>query len=87
MAKLGGIANTLDDRIKIQKAFDRLEQWAESNKMNFSRSRRKVLQLILKNQLLLFKMGWFVVLAECKCNVGQQCHLAAKRMYCNLMLS
>ena len=26
MTKLGGISNTLDDRIKIEEAFDRLEQ-------------------------------------------------------------
>jgi len=26
MTKLGGISNTLDDRIKIHEAFDRLEQ-------------------------------------------------------------
>ena len=46
MTKMGGIANTLDDRIKIQKAFDRWEQWAENNNKKFNTSRRKVLQFI-----------------------------------------
>lgn len=31
--KLGGIANALEDRLKIQKDLERLEQWAPSNKM------------------------------------------------------
>ena len=35
--KLGGIANTLEDRNKIQNDFDRLEHWDE-NRMKFNRA-------------------------------------------------
>ena len=34
--KLGGIANTLEDRNKIQNYLDRMEHWAESNRMKFN---------------------------------------------------
>ena len=37
--KLGGIANTLEDRNKIQNDLDRMEHWAESNRMKFSRDK------------------------------------------------
>lgn len=34
--KLGGIANTLEDRPKMEKALNRLEHWASSNTMKFN---------------------------------------------------
>ncbi|KAF7239078.1 Ubiquitin-like modifier-activating enzyme 6 [Varanus komodoensis] len=35
--KLGGIANTIEDRMKIQGNLDKLEHWAESNRLRFIR--------------------------------------------------
>ena len=43
--EVGRIANTLEDRNKIQKDLDRMEHWAESNRMKFNRDKCKVLQL------------------------------------------
>ncbi|XP_070593160.1 tigger transposable element-derived protein 1-like [Erythrolamprus reginae] len=43
--KLAEITNTPDDRRKIQKDLDKLEQWALSNKMKFSCGKNKVLHL------------------------------------------
>uniref|UniRef100_A0A670JXF3 Reverse transcriptase domain-containing protein n=1 Tax=Podarcis muralis TaxID=64176 RepID=A0A670JXF3_PODMU len=41
--KLGGVANTPEDRITLQNDLDRLENWAKTNKMNFNREKCKVL--------------------------------------------
>ena len=35
--KLGGVANTPEERTTIQSDLDRLEEWAIDNKMNFKR--------------------------------------------------
>uniref|UniRef100_A0A670IXP3 Reverse transcriptase domain-containing protein n=1 Tax=Podarcis muralis TaxID=64176 RepID=A0A670IXP3_PODMU len=43
--KLGGVANTPEDRITLQNDLDRLENWAKTNKMNFNREKCKVLHL------------------------------------------
>ena len=43
--KLGGIANTLEDRNKIQEDLDKLEHWAENNRIKFNRDKCKVLHL------------------------------------------
>ena len=40
--KLGRIANTLEDRNRFQKYLDRLEHWAENNRMKFNRDKCKV---------------------------------------------
>ena len=55
--KLGRIANTLEDRNKIQNDIDRIEHWAESNRMKFSRDKCKVLHLRKRKQLHSYKMG------------------------------
>ena len=44
--KLNGVANTLEDRNKIQNDLDRLEHWAENNRMKFSMDKCKVLHLV-----------------------------------------
>ena len=43
--KLGGIANNLEDRNKIQNDLDRMEHWTKSNRMKFNRDKYKVLHL------------------------------------------
>ena len=43
--KLGRIANTLEDRMKIQSDLDKLEHWAETNRMRFNKDKRQVLHL------------------------------------------
>lgn len=41
--KLGGIDNNLDDKIKPQKDFKRLKQWAGINKMKYNRNQYRYL--------------------------------------------
>ncbi|XP_058032073.1 RNA-directed DNA polymerase from mobile element jockey isoform X1 [Ahaetulla prasina] len=43
--KLAGIANTPEDRLKLQKDLDRLEHWALSNKMKFNSEKKQLKQL------------------------------------------
>ena len=43
--KFGGIANTLEDRSKIQNDLDSLGHWAENNRMKFNREKCQVLHL------------------------------------------
>ena len=47
--KLVRIANTLEDRNKIQNNLDRLEDWAETNRMKSNRAKCKVLHLGKRN--------------------------------------
>ena len=54
--KLGGVANSPEDRIKIQNDLNRLESWAKTNKINFSRKKCKVLHLGRKNELHRYRM-------------------------------
>ena len=54
--KLGGIANTLEDRNKLQSDLDRLERWAE-NRMKFNRDKCQVLHLGKRNRMHSYKMG------------------------------
>ncbi|XP_058020936.1 protein MEMO1 isoform X2 [Ahaetulla prasina] len=49
--KLAGIANTPEDRLKIQKDLDRLEHWALSNKMKFNSEKRPQLSAQLEGWL------------------------------------
>ena len=46
--KLGGVANTPEERTTIQRHLDRLENWAIANKMNFNREKCKVLKYSVK---------------------------------------
>ena len=55
--KMCRIANTLEDRNKIQNDLDRMEHWAESNRMKFNSDKCKVLHLGKGNQLHSYKMG------------------------------
>ena len=55
--KLGGVANTPEERTTIQSDLDRLEEWAIDNKMNFNQEKCKVLHLGIKNVKHKYKMG------------------------------
>uniref|UniRef100_A0A670IJS6 Reverse transcriptase domain-containing protein n=1 Tax=Podarcis muralis TaxID=64176 RepID=A0A670IJS6_PODMU len=88
--KLGGVANTPEDRITLQNDLDRLENWAKTNKMNFNREKCKVLHLGKKKESHKYKMGdtWLEsstcekdlgVLVDHKLDMSQQCDVAAKK--------
>ncbi|XP_061486439.1 uncharacterized protein LOC133386720 [Rhineura floridana] len=88
--KLGGITNTVEDRNKIQRDLDRLEHWAENNRMKFNRDKCKVLHLGKRNQMHSYKMGdaWLSSMTcekdlgtviDHKLNMSQQCDVAAKK--------
>uniref|UniRef100_A0A803TCK4 Reverse transcriptase domain-containing protein n=1 Tax=Anolis carolinensis TaxID=28377 RepID=A0A803TCK4_ANOCA len=89
--KLGGITNTPEDRSRIQNDLNRLERWAETNKMKFNRDRCKILHFGRKNGMQRYKMGddaWLDsstcekdlgVLVDNKLNMSQQCDAAAKK--------
>ena len=88
--KLGGIANTLEDRNKLQCDLDRLERWAENNRMKFNRDKCQVLHLGKRNQMHSYKMGdtWVSnttnekdlgIVVDHKLNMSQQCDAAAKK--------
>uniref|UniRef100_A0A8C5WR98 Ubiquitin-like domain-containing protein n=1 Tax=Laticauda laticaudata TaxID=8630 RepID=A0A8C5WR98_LATLA len=55
--KLAGIVNILEDKLKIQKDLDRLEQWALSNKMKFNVEKSKVLHLSRKKPRYKYRLG------------------------------
>uniref|UniRef100_A0A803SME4 Reverse transcriptase domain-containing protein n=1 Tax=Anolis carolinensis TaxID=28377 RepID=A0A803SME4_ANOCA len=88
--KLGGIANTPEDRSRIQNNLNRLEKWAKTNKMKFNRDKCKILHLGRKNEMQRYRMGdaWFNssmcekdlgVLVDNKLNMSLQCDAAAKK--------
>uniref|UniRef100_A0A803T1G7 Reverse transcriptase domain-containing protein n=1 Tax=Anolis carolinensis TaxID=28377 RepID=A0A803T1G7_ANOCA len=88
-AKLGGIANTPEERSRIQNDLNRLERWAETNKMKFNRDKCKILHFGRKNGMQRFRIGdaWLDsstcekdlgVLVD-KLNMSQQCDAAAKK--------
>uniref|UniRef100_A0A803SKS9 Reverse transcriptase domain-containing protein n=1 Tax=Anolis carolinensis TaxID=28377 RepID=A0A803SKS9_ANOCA len=88
--KLGGIANTPEDRSRIQNDLDRLERWAKTNKMKFNRDKCKILHFGRKNGNQRYRMGdaWLDssvcekdlgVLVDNKLNMSQQCDAAAKK--------
>ena len=54
--KLGGVANTPEERTTLQCDLDRLEEWAIVNKMNFNWEKCKVLHLGIKNVKHKYKM-------------------------------
>ena len=58
--KLGGIANTLEDRNKLQSDLDRLELWAENNRMKFNKDKCQVLHVGKRNQMHGYKMGGYL---------------------------
>uniref|UniRef100_A0A803THI8 Reverse transcriptase domain-containing protein n=1 Tax=Anolis carolinensis TaxID=28377 RepID=A0A803THI8_ANOCA len=88
--KLGGRANTPEDRSRIQNDLNRLERWAETNKMKFNRDKCKILHFSRKNRNQRYRMSdvWLDisvckkdlgVLVDNKLNMSQQCDAAAKK--------
>ena len=87
---MGRIAETLEDRNKIQNDLDRMEHWAESNRMKFNRDNCKVPHLGKRNQLHSYKMvdTWLSktmsekdlgIVVDHKLNLSQQCDVAIKK--------
>ena len=78
--KLGGIANILEERNKIQNYLDRLGHWAENNIIQFN---CKVLYRVGREQMHSYKIYTtsekdFGVVVNHKLNVSQQCDVATK---------
>ena len=87
--KLGRIANTLEDRNKIQNDLDRLEHGSKNNRMKFNWE-KWTWHLGKRNQLHSYKMGdtWLSktmskkdlgIVLDHKLNMSQQCGVATKR--------
>lgn len=83
-SKLGGAVDTLEGREALQRDLDRLEHWATSNSMKFSKSNCWVLYLGQSNIRHRHNMGgkWLestsaerdlVVLVNSRLNMSQQC--------------
>uniref|UniRef100_A0A803TH73 Reverse transcriptase domain-containing protein n=1 Tax=Anolis carolinensis TaxID=28377 RepID=A0A803TH73_ANOCA len=88
--RLGEIANTPEDRSRIRNDHDRLERWAETNKMKFNRDKCKILHFSRKKLMQRYRMGdaWLDsstcekdlgVLVDNKLNMSLQCDVAAKK--------
>ena len=88
--KLGGVANTQEDRVKIQQELNTLEKWAVVNRMQFNKDKCMVLHLGHKNVKHQYWMGETLlgnsvcerdlgVRVDCKLNMSSQCDLVTKK--------